>query len=261
MTGFGQRIGDSVVAGAHQRDPVTEPCEPAAGDLQGARVAVEPDHPQPGQYRQEAFGVTAGAQGGVDEQRAGAVGTLPRQRGSEKFDTAVEQDGYVAECPWIVNHLNVAYSKGADLEGVRCTEVPVRYREPGVGEVRQGRDSGRGHDARARWRSNDVAECFIAGRGEVLFVCLLIVLPGLRVPDLEVIDRADHHALLGQVGVAAVVGRQCDPALRVGMLFVGGGGESSQDGPRLGVASRGGGSVGGPRSSNSARGYTARLWS
>src|SRR6202012_2164252 len=56
--------------------------------------------------------------------------------------------------------------------------------------------SGRGHDARAR-ASDNVAECFIAGCGEVLFVGLLVVLPGLRVPDLEKLDRPDHHAILG----------------------------------------------------------------
>src|ERR1700761_72800 len=67
--------------------------------------------------------------------------------------------------------------------------------------------SGRGHDARA-CASDDVAECFIAGRGEVLFVGLLVVVPGLRIPDLEVIDGSDHHTVLGQVGVTTVVGRQ-----------------------------------------------------
>src|SRR5947209_4634835 len=98
--------------------------------------------------------------------------------------------------------------------------------------------SGRGHDARAR-ASDDVAECFIAGRGEVLFVGLLVVVPGLRIPDLEVVDRPDHRAVLGQVRVAAVVGRQRDAALRVGMLLVGAGGEIAQEGPGFGVAARG----------------------
>lgn len=54
---------------------------------------------------------------------------------------------------------------------------------------------------------------------------LLVVLPGLRIPDLEIVDRADHHTVLGKACVAAVVGRQGDPALTVGMLFVGTGGE------------------------------------
>src|SRR4029077_10585372 len=79
--------------------------------------------------------------------------------------------------------------------------------------------SGRGHDARA-CASDDVAECFIAGRGEVLFVGLLVVVPGLRIPYLQVVDRSDHHAVLGELGVAAVVGGQRDAALRVGMLLV-----------------------------------------
>src|SRR5690606_21516408 len=87
--------------------------------------------------------------------------------------------------------------------------------------------SGRGHDSRDRdsWHrdsgvgwlsateSDDVAQSFIGGRGGALFVHLLVLLPGLGVPDLQVVDRTDHHAVLGQVGVAAVVGRQRDPAL------------------------------------------------
>lgn len=84
--------------------------------------------------------------------------------------------------------------------------------------------SGRDHGARV-CTSEDVTECFIAGRGEVLFMDLLVVLPGLRIPDLEIVDRADHHTVLGKACVAAVVGRQGDPALTVGMLFVGTGGE------------------------------------
>src|ERR1700712_2097321 len=62
--------------------------------------------------------------------------------------------------------------------------------------------SGRGHLARAGpWSTvvlDDVAQDVIAGRGEVLFVGLLIFLPRSGVPDLQVIDRADHHALLGE---------------------------------------------------------------
>src|SRR5947209_15536897 len=98
--------------------------------------------------------------------------------------------------------------------------------------------SGRGHDARAR-ASDNVAECFIAGRGEVLFGGLLVVLPGLRVPNLEEVDRPDHHAVLGQVRVTTVVSRQGDPALRVGVLLVRPGGEIAQERPRFGIAPRG----------------------
>src|SRR5579872_1912372 len=71
--------------------------------------------------------------------------------------------------------------------------------------VRVGSD--RGHGARARALDN-VAECFIAGCGEVLFVGFLVLLPSLCIPDLEVVNRSDDHAVLRQVGVAAVVGRQ-----------------------------------------------------
>src|ERR1700733_9373648 len=101
--------------------------------------------------------------------------------------------------------------------------------------VRVGSD--RGHDARARALDN-VAECFIAGRGEVLFVGLLVLLPGQCVPDLQVFDRSDHHAVLGEVRVAAVMGRQGDPALGFGMLFVGAGGQGAQEGFGVGVAYR-----------------------
>src|SRR6201993_2445313 len=97
--------------------------------------------------------------------------------------------------------------------------------------------SGRGHDARA-CASDNVAECFIAGRGEVLFVGLLVVLPGLRIPDLEVIDGSDHHTVLGQVGVTTVVGRQGDASLGVGMLLVGAGREIAQECSGFRVASR-----------------------
>src|SRR6201999_1753941 len=79
---------------------------------------------------------------------------------------------------------------------------------------------GRGHDARA-CASDDVAECFIAGRGEVLFVGLLVVVPGLGIPDLEVVDGSDDDTVFREVRVAAVISRQSDPALGVGMLFVG----------------------------------------
>src|SRR5262249_38826582 len=100
--------------------------------------------------------------------------------------------------------------------------------------------SGRGHDARATCRltatSDDVVQSFICGRGEVLFVGLLVFLPRGRIPDLEVVDRSDHHAVLREVGVAAVIGRQRDPALCIGMLFVSGRGQVSQECPRIRIA-------------------------
>ena len=43
--------------------------------------------------------------------------------------------------------------------------------------------SGRGHDARA-CGSEDVAQGLMGGRGEVVFVGLLVLLPGIGVPDL-----------------------------------------------------------------------------
>src|SRR3984957_11003257 len=101
--------------------------------------------------------------------------------------------------------------------------------------VRVGSD--RGHDARARALDN-VAEGFIAGRGEGLFMGVLVLLPGLCAPDLKVFNRSDPHAALGEVRVAAVIGRQGDPALGVGMLFVGAGGQVAQEGSGVRVASR-----------------------
>src|SRR5690606_6891670 len=101
--------------------------------------------------------------------------------------------------------------------------APGSPSQPGRAAGRYARaGSGRGHDSRDRdsWHrdsgvgwlsateSDDVAQSFIGGRGEALFVHLLVLLPGLGVPDLQVVDRTDHHAVLGQVGVAAVVGRQ-----------------------------------------------------
>ena len=135
ITGFGQHALDAVVAGADQHDPVAELREPLAGDPQGVGIAIEPDDAQSGELGEEAFGMPACAEGGVDEDRAAAVGVLPGERGSQQLDTAVEQDGYVsviAGAARILRHRNLCD------EGP-CTEVPVREPGPGVGEVRQGR--------------------------------------------------------------------------------------------------------------------------
>src|ERR1700738_385758 len=93
---------------------------------------------------------------------------------------------------------------------------------------------GRGHDARA-CGSEDVAQGFMGGRGEVVFVGLLVVEPGLRVPDLQVVNRSAHYAVLGQVGVVTVFGGQSDPALGVGVLFVGSRRQVGEEGSRFGV--------------------------
>ena len=77
-------------------DPVAERRQPLAGDPQRGGVAVQADQPQAGQFGEEALGVAAGAQGGVDQHGAGAVGAAPGQRGPEQFDAAVEQDRDVA---------------------------------------------------------------------------------------------------------------------------------------------------------------------
>ena len=129
VTGFGEHALDPVVAGAHQHDPVTELRQPLACDPQGVGVAVEPDQPKARQLGEEALGVPTGPQCGVDEDGAIAVGVLSGERGSQQLDTAVQQDREVSV---ILGH------RSASDEGP-CTEVPVRERGPGVGEVRQGR--------------------------------------------------------------------------------------------------------------------------
>src|SRR5690349_18550416 len=101
--------------------------------------------------------------------------------------------------------------------------------------VRVGSD--RGHGARARALDN-VAECFIAGCGEVLFVGFLVLLPGRGVPDLQVVNRSDDDAVFGKARVATMVGRQRDPALGVGVLFVGAGGQVAQERSRLRITAR-----------------------
>src|ERR1700731_1337793 len=97
--------------------------------------------------------------------------------------------------------------------------------------------SGRGHDARA-CVSEDVAQGFMGGRGEVVFVGLLVVEPGLRVPDLQVVNRSRHDAVLGQVGVVTVFGGQGDPALGVGGLFLGSRRQVAEERSRFRVAAR-----------------------
>lgn len=81
--------------------------------------------------------MTTGPEGGVDQDGAGAVAVMTGQRGSEKFDTSVDQHGNVSVptgpgC--CINH-----GRTSERMDGPCTEVPDRIREPGVGEVRQGR--------------------------------------------------------------------------------------------------------------------------
>ncbi len=106
--------------------------------------------------------------------------SLSGQRGRQQLDAAVEQD---RDVPVV----------GVRVRGHR---KPLMMRAPAPRSLSESADlalgkyaragSGRGHDARARAGqrpgSNDVAQSFIGGRGEVLFVGLLVVLPGLRRP-------------------------------------------------------------------------------
>ena len=103
QTGFSDRTGNAVVAGAHQHHPVAERCQSLARDSQRIGIAVQPDQPQPGQLAQETLGMPAGPQRGVNENGSGAVAVLPSQSGHQEFDAAVEQDRDVAV---IIRHLS-----------------------------------------------------------------------------------------------------------------------------------------------------------
>jgi hypothetical protein len=48
--------------------------------------------------------------------------------------------------------------------------------------------SGRGHGARAACSLKEVTQRVMGGRGEVVFVGLLVFLPGLCIPDLHVVN-------------------------------------------------------------------------
>src|ERR1700682_2685344 len=154
-------------------------------------------------------------------------------RVSAGVSSSTQRSSRTGTCPWFSG---IAAPPTARRPGAPASRSLSESANLALGKYARA-GSGRGHDARA-CGSDNVAQSFIAGRGEVLFVGLLVVLPCLGVPDLEVLDRTDHHAVLGQVGVATVIGRQRDPALGVGMLFVGGGGEVAEECPGIGVAAR-----------------------
>ena len=125
-----------------------------------------------------------------------AVGVLAGERRSQQLDAAVEQDGNVSVIAG-AGDLDIATSVMRAPAPRSLSENP----DLALGKyARVGSD--RGHDARATCRSaaesDDVVQSFIGGRGEVLFVGLLVRLPCLRVPDLQVVNRSDHHAVLGK---------------------------------------------------------------
>ena len=169
VTGFGETRRRSRRTWCGPAEPVGEWRQPLAGDPQRVGVAVQSDQSQAGQLGEEPLGVPAGTEGGVDQHRAGAVGAVPGQRGREQFDAAVEQDGHVA----VSSERRASHGKPSEerapLHRGPCpsartwrwgsTPGPVRAEATLHGPLAAG--------------SNDVAQCFIAGRGEVLFVGLL----------------------------------------------------------------------------------------
>ncbi len=182
VTGFGQHALDPVVAGAHQHDPVAERCQPLAGDPQGVGVAVEADQPQAGQLGEEPLGVPAGAQGGVDEDGAGRRRRCCRV--SAGVSSSTQRSSRTGTCPWSPGVAGCSAIASppmkAPLHRGPCPRARTWRWGSTPGPVRaEATMHGRGRSAA---RSNDVAQSFIAGRGEVLFVGLLVVLPGLRRP-------------------------------------------------------------------------------
>ena len=80
-------------------DPVAEWRESLPRQREGVRVAVEADERELRETLEEGLGVTAEAEGGVDEHGAG-----PLEGGREQLDGALEQTGMwmrssVHECP------------------------------------------------------------------------------------------------------------------------------------------------------------------
>ncbi len=100
-----------------------------------------------------------------------------------------------------------------------CTEVPVRRQNLAL--ARYGR---RDHARVCTQKMSPSAYRW----PRKFFTDLLVVLPGLRIPDLS---RQSTAPITTQSWLAKV-GRQGDPAPTVGMLFVGTGGDGKR--PRLG---------------------------
>src|SRR5690606_16808498 len=87
-------------------------------------------------------------------------------------------------------------------------------------------------------RLEDPAQRLVSRLRVILLVLGEVGLPRLLVPDFEEVDRADHHAVPGEIGVATVVRRQRDPALRVRALLVRARRQCPDEGARLRVAAR-----------------------
>ena len=96
---LGDHLADPVVDGVHQLDPIGQPRlgQPALGDAQGLRVAVDADDPQPGVRGQQGEGVAAHAEGGVDEHDIPGSGSGGRlDGGGQQFVHPAHQHRHVA---------------------------------------------------------------------------------------------------------------------------------------------------------------------
>ncbi|GFG79862.1 hypothetical protein MPRG_31380 [Mycobacterium paragordonae] len=81
----------------HQGDPVGEGGEPAAGNLQRARVAVESDHAQSRQFGQKQLRMPARTECGVDQDGSGAIGVAAGQRRGKQLDTPLGENRDMSE--------------------------------------------------------------------------------------------------------------------------------------------------------------------
>src|SRR5690625_4639070 len=74
---------------------------------------------------------------------------------------------------------------------------------------------GLGTFAGAGARSEDGVERIVTRLRVGLLVLLDVLVPGLRIPDLQEVDRADDHTFLVQLRVTPVIGGERDPPLSV----------------------------------------------
>ena len=132
---------DSTTLADSTAHDATQPIRPAVGRAAELARAVRitcsmvADAPDVEEVTLGEHGVAAGAQRRVDQHCPAAVGGPAGQRRSEQFGAAVQQYRQMRSA---LSHYRTPIRLGF-WPGGRCTEVPVRVRGPGVGEVRQGR--------------------------------------------------------------------------------------------------------------------------
>ena len=81
-----EHVGDLVVHRVHQRGAALEGSQPGAGQLERVRVAVDADEVGLGAPVEDGLAVPAEAEGGVDEDGAGAL-----ERRRDQRDDPVEE--------------------------------------------------------------------------------------------------------------------------------------------------------------------------